>query len=135
VVTNNLIVCTLPTQDDLENGDSIEEWFLGANPSTNGEDYSANANNTIVTGPDLASTGLVGGLASFFTEACDPGDDTVPTSPTCTFQDATGVDFDITLDFDNPIIGAITLDDEWTANWTYGLYPGLQSQALWFGNP
>lgn len=32
----------------------------------------------------------------------------------------------------NSYIGAVTLDDDWTAGWTYGLHPENRAQALWF---
>jgi hypothetical protein len=32
-------------------------------------------------------------------------------------------------------LGAVTRANDWTAGWTYGLHPGSQGQALWFGNP
>jgi hypothetical protein len=132
MVMNSLIVCELPTQDDLENGDTIREWFLGTNPSSvGGLDYSFNANNTIIDGANLGSTMLVGGLDSFYTADCDDA----ATPPTCTFADNAGAPVVITLDAANPLIGAVTRGDDWTQNWTYGLFDGLQGQALWFGNP
>lgn len=131
LIANSLIVCELATQDDLENGDTIREWYLGANPSTHDEDYSFNANNTIIDGANLASTGLVGGLDSFYTADCD----VAAMPPTCTFADNMGAPVVIALDATNPLIGAVTRADDWTQNWTYGLFDGLQGQALWFGNP
>ena len=116
---NLLIACEHATQDNLENGDSIREWVLGANPSTNGADYSVNAGNVIVDPVDLFANGNVVILDSFYTAPA--------------LVDNTGAA--ITMTPASGQLGAVTRADDWTLGWTYGLHPDNQGQPLWFGNP
>lgn len=37
-----------------------------------------------------------------------------------------------TISADAGLIGAVSMDDDWTANWAYGLHEGNRGQALWF---
>lgn len=115
---NTLIVCEDAVKDSLENGDDIAEWVLGANPSTNGVDYSFNTNNVIIEEADVFANGNLQILDSFYTET--------------TLIDNAGTDITATF----PVqIGAVTRADDWTQPWAYGLQPSNQGQALWFGNP
>ena len=45
-----------PIKGALANGDALTEWFLGANPSTNGADYSFNAGNFVIADAANANT-------------------------------------------------------------------------------
>ncbi|WP_416456004.1 serine/threonine protein kinase [Saccharophagus degradans] len=38
----------------------------------------------------------------------------------------------VTATPDNDLLGAVSMDDDWTANWAYGLHEGNRGQALWF---
>jgi hypothetical protein len=120
-VNNSLIACEFATQtsEALPNTDTLEEWFLGANPSTNGEDYSFNAGNVIVSIVDLFANGNLQILDSFYTltDLVDDAGNAITMTP------ASGT------------LGAVTRDDDWTAGWTYGLHPDAQGQPLWIGNP
>ncbi|HEX9877168.1 MAG TPA: serine/threonine protein kinase [Gammaproteobacteria bacterium] len=119
-VTNSLFACELAIQGNaLPNGDTQTEWILGANPSTNGADYSFNAGNVVVQEADLFANGNIVILDSFYTATAlvDNNGDPIVMTP------ASGQ------------LGAVTRDDDWTADWTYGLHPTNQGQALWFGNP
>jgi hypothetical protein len=115
---NTLIVCEDAVKDSLENGDDIAEWILGANPSTNGVDYSFNTNNVIIEEADVFANGNLQILDSFYTET--------------TLIDNVGTDITATFPAQ---IGAVTRADDWTQPWAYGLQPSNQGQALWFGNP
>lgn len=118
--TNSLIACELAVQTNaLPNGDAVQEWFLGANPSTSGADYSFNAGNVVVQEPDLFANGNLQILDSFYTVAdlVDNNGDPITMTP------------------DSGRLGAVTRDDDWTAGWSYGLHSGNQGQPLWFGNP
>lgn len=117
-MTATIIACEDATKDSLENGDDIREWVLGANPSTNGADYSFNVGNVIVDPIDLSTNANVSILEpnSFFTST--------------TLTDATGAPIAIT-----PVsgeLGAVPASDNWTANWTYGLSASNRGQPLWF---
>ena len=114
-LTNSLIGCQEAVKGTLANGDALTEWALGANPSTNGADYTFNAGNTIVA--DVANANvaiLVPG--TYFTAT--------------TLTDAAGVP--IASAPASGQLGAVTAADDWTANWTYGLKAANRGQPLWF---
>ena len=112
-MNSTLIACEDPTKDSLENGDDIAEWVLGANPSTNGADYSFNGGNVIVTDPINTNVSILDG---YYTAE--------------TLTDDTGNPIVITTVGDQ--LGAVTADDDWTANWTFGLEAANRGQPLWF---
>lgn len=137
VMTNSFIACADATKDSLENGDDISEWVLGANPSTNAADYSFNVGNQIVEAADLS---MVTVLDSFYTVGCAEGDAGSSTAAACTFTDETGTalpDFvlDLANNDDDEIVGAVSRDNDWTLDWTYGLHQNRRGQDLWIGNP
>lgn len=115
-MVSTLIACEDATKDNLENGDDIREWVLGANPSTAGADYSFNAGNAIVDPVDLSSNANLSILDLYYTAT--------------TLIDDQGNPILIT-----PVsgrLGAVTRADDWTANWTYGLRSPNRGQPLWF---
>ncbi len=56
VASNNVVACEEAIKGVLANGDELTEWFLGANPSTNGADYSFNAGNFVIADATNANT-------------------------------------------------------------------------------
>ncbi|HLF12381.1 MAG TPA: serine/threonine protein kinase, partial [Gammaproteobacteria bacterium] len=118
-VTDTLIACELATQSSagnrLPNGDTENEWVLGANPSTNGANYSFNVGNVIIQAPDLFANASLSVLDCFYTR------------PAMTDTAGAAITFAGT--------GAVTRADDWTANWTYGLHATSRGKALWFEAP
>jgi hypothetical protein len=109
-VASSVIACNQATKGALPNGDSVGTWI------TNSAKYAANVNNVVITtaGPDAELSVLDG----FYTAE--------------SFADLDGNAFSVTPAGDAPHIGAVTRDDNWTANWTYGLHPENRGQPLWF---
>jgi len=106
--TNVLIASEEATKDNLNNGDSIRQWFLGE-VTANG-DYSFNVGTYIID--DSVNAGvLVPG--TYFTAAA--------------FTD-NGVD----IGADPADFGAVTQANDWTAPWAFGLRPSNADQPLWF---
>jgi len=119
-VRNTLIVCELAVQTNhLPNGDTLEEWFLGANPSTNGADYSFNVGNVIIQRPDVSANANLAILDLFYTRP--------------DLVDADGNPLTMTPESDR--LGAVTRENDWTIGWTYGLHEENRGQPLWFEAP
>jgi hypothetical protein len=119
-VTSSLVACVLAVQtNSFANGDPHAEWFVGANPSTNGADYSFNVGNVLIQEPGISANANLQILDSFYTAT--------------SLVDNTGAA--ITMTPVSGQLGAVTRADDWTADWTYGLHPTNQGQPLWFGNP
>jgi hypothetical protein len=117
-IRSTIIACEQAVKDSLENGDPISEWVLGANPSTNGGDYSANTQNVVIEELDLFANANLQILEpnSFYTST--------------TLTDNLGNPITIT-----PVgaqLGAVLAADDWTAGWTYGLDPTNRGKPLWF---
>ena len=112
-MNHTIIACAQATKDSLSNGDDISEWVLGANPSTNGADYSFNTDNVIILDAQNANVQV---LDSFYTAT--------------QFFDDTGTEFTVTPDSGK--VGAVTRDDDWTSPWSFGLSPSNRAQPLWF---
>ncbi|MEQ8482788.1 MAG: hypothetical protein RIB46_00330 [Pseudomonadales bacterium] len=104
-VKSNLIVCEEPAVDNLNNGDSVLQWVL----NTGTTPYPANTNNRVIT--DSANPNVVV-LDGFYTAPA--------------FADETGTAFTVTAE-GGGIIGAVSADDDWTENWTFG----LNDPSLW----
>lgn len=122
---STVIACEDATKDSLENGDDIREWVLGANPSTNGADYSFNTNNAIIDPLDLAANANVSVLeANSFYSLADDGAGNV------TVTDGAGNP--IVIATDGGQLGAVTQADDWLGNWVYGIRPANRGQPLWF---
>ena len=116
-VINTLIACEQATQpaagNRLPNGDTENEWIRGANPSTNGANYSFNTGNVIIEAADLFANANLAVLDCFYTR---------PNK-----VDNTGA----AITFTGP--GAVARGaTDWTANWTYGLHPNRRAKPLWF---
>jgi hypothetical protein len=111
--TNNVIACEEAVKGTLANGDELTEWFLGANPSTNGADYSLNAGNFVIADPANANTQvLVAG--TYFTAPA-----IVDESGATIVADTTG-------------LGAVQANDDWTSPWAFGLDASNADEPLWF---
>jgi hypothetical protein len=112
-VQNTVIACEEAVKDSLANGDTIEEWVLGANPSTNGADYSFNVGNFVITDATNANVQVLQ-PGTFYTAAAivDAGGATV-------IADASG-------------LGAVHGNDDWTSPWAFGLDASNADEPLWF---
>jgi hypothetical protein len=111
--TGNVLACQEAVKGTLANGDSLTEWFLGANPSTNGADYSFNTGNFTIIDPANANTQvLVAG--TYFT------------APAIVDEAAT------TLVADASSLGAVQEGSDWTAPWAFGLRSANADVPLWF---
>ncbi|MEO0972398.1 MAG: serine/threonine protein kinase, partial [Pseudomonadota bacterium] len=115
-----LIACEDPTKDALGNGDDIEEWVLGANPSTNGADYSFNVGNQIIFDPMNANVVV---LDLFYSPETDGMGNVTVTDEMGNM---------ITLTPESGQLGAVTRSDDWLAGWTFGLFESNRAQPLWF---
>jgi hypothetical protein len=113
VASNNVVACEEAIKGVLANGDELTEWFLGANPSTNGADYSFNAGNFVITDATNANTQVLL-PGTFYTAPAivDAGGATI-------VPDASGV-------------GAVHQGDDWTSPWAFGLDSSNADQPLWF---
>jgi hypothetical protein len=112
-VTNNVLACEEAVKGTLANGDALTEWFLGANPSTNGADYSFNAGNFVIIDPANANVQvLVPG--TYYTAAA--------------IVDESGT----TIVADASTLGAVRQAEDWTAPWAFGLRSSNADQPLWF---
>jgi hypothetical protein len=112
-VQNTVVACEEAVKDSFANGDTILEWVQGANPSTNGADYSFNVGNVVIT--DVANANVqVLQPGTFYTAAAivDAGGATV-------VADASG-------------LGAVQGSDDWTSPWAFGLDPSNADEPLWF---
>jgi len=114
-LVNTVIACEEPTSGTFANGDSLSEWVLAANPSTNGAAYIFNSGNILITEPTNAAVTLF-----------EPG--TFYTAQTLT--DEAGAP--ITIVPQGAQLGAVTSATDWTAGWSFGLSADNQSQPLWF---
>ena len=112
-VSGTVIACEEATKDNLPNGDSIGDWIMDS------ARYPANTGNVIITASDSANLSLLGGSRPYFTAGVltdDAGD-----ALAVTLADTNGDG-----DTGDESLGAVSADDDWTANWTVGL------DALWF---
>ncbi len=112
-VQNTVIACEEAVKDSLTNGDTTEEWFLGANPSTNGADYSFNAGNFVIT--DVTNANV---------QVLQPG----------TYYTAAAIvdEAGTTVVADASTLGAVQSSADWTDPWAFGLRSGNQDEPLWF---
>ncbi len=111
--SDNVIACEESVKGTLANGDALTEWLLGANPSTNGANYSFNAGNFIIADPANANV-----------QVLVPG--TYFTAPA--IVDETGT----TIVADASDLGAVQEGDDWTAPWAFGLRSSNADKPLWF---
>jgi hypothetical protein len=114
-MVGSIVACQQPTSGSFANGDAISQWVLGANPSTNGANYSFNTGNVVIATPTNASVRVLE-PNSFYTAAAmtDAANAAIaPLAPPRRY-------------------GAVTRNSDWTATWTYGLHADNRGQALWF---
>ncbi len=112
--SNNVIACEEGVKGTLSNGDALTEWFLGANPSTNGANYSFNAGNFIIADPVNANVQVLQ-PGTYFTAAA--------------IVDELGA----TIVADASGLGAVQEGDDWTNPWAFGLRASNADEPLWFG--
>ena len=111
--TGNVLACQEAVKGTLANGDALTEWFLGANPSTNGADYSFNAGNFVIVDPANANTRVLQSGTYFTATAI------VDEAAATLVADASG-------------LGAVRSGDDWTAPWAFGLRATNADIPLWF---
>jgi hypothetical protein len=110
-----ILACQTPTNGSFANGDAQSQWVLGANPSTNGANYSFNTENTIISAPTGATVSVLE-ANSFYTS-------TAPNNGVAPIPALTGA---------GRHRGAVLRASDWTAGWTYGLHSSNRGQPLWF---
>lgn len=111
----SIVACQTPTSGTFANGDAVSQWLRGANPSTNGANYSFNVGNTVITDAINANVRVLE-QSSFYT-ATAMTDAAAAPIPALTAPRR---------------YGAVTRASDWTATWTYGLHADNRGQALWF---
>jgi len=116
-MTTTIVACQEAIKGTLANGDALTEWAAGANPSTNGANYSFNAGNTIITDPTNANVTLLAPNSYYTATALTDAAGAAITHPTA----ATGGHF-----------GAVLAADDWTTSWTFGIHATNRAQPLWF---
>jgi hypothetical protein len=115
-VTNSIIACEEGVKGTLANGDPLREWYVGANPSTNGADYSFNTTNVLIADSANANVAVLE-PNSFYTATA--------------FADEVGNAFTMAPD---TVVGAVRRADDWTAPWAFGLRASNADEPLWFVN-
>lgn len=118
-ITNSVIACSLPTQDSLNNGDTIAQWIL--NESGVGANYSFNEGNVIITdatNPNLSLLEPRSFLTANYDESADVTTITLPNGTT-------------TVPI-NGRLGAVDASDDWTVGWTFGLRAPNRAQPFYF---
>ena len=110
---NNVIACQEAVKGALANGDPLAQWFLGANPSTGGANYSFNAGNFVIADPANVNVRVLQ-PESFFTAAA-----IVNEASATLVANASG-------------LGAVQSNDDWTNPWAFGLRPANADVPLWF---
>jgi hypothetical protein len=113
-VNNTLIACEQATNGTLPNGDTVAAWLTNT-----GTVAYPNAGNRVLSVVDLSANSNLVILDSFYTATALVDD----TGTAIVMTPASGQ------------LGAVTRANDWTVGWTYGLHPGNQGEALWFGNP
>jgi hypothetical protein len=114
---NVIVACQEAIKGTLANGDALTQWAIGANPSTNGANYSFNTGNSVITDPTNAAVSLLVPNSFYTATTITDASGTAIVHPDA----ATGGHF-----------GAVLAADDWTANWTFGLHPTNRDEALWF---
>jgi hypothetical protein len=120
-----VISCQEPTSDNLVNGDTGQQWVLGAGTAAT---YAFNTFNAIITAPDNPNVRVLQ-PNSFFSYDGDSVADTV------TIVDAAGTNVVIGAPgapVTGGYIGAVRSASNWTANWTYGLNAGNRGNTPWW---
>lgn len=113
-LNTSIIACEEAAKGAFANADPLADWVRGANPSTNGANYSFNAGNVIIADAKNANVRVL-----------EPGTFYTATA----FADPAGAAFTVGT---GQQIGAVTRANDWTAGWTYGLHAANRAQPLWF---
>ena len=95
-------------------------WAVGANPSTNGADYSFNTGNVIIADSDNANVSVLES-GTFFTS----------TSPTDELGNPISITPVTPVD-EGGKLGAVLASDDWTTPWAFGLREENADEPLWF---
>jgi hypothetical protein len=119
-IKSSLIACEEPAKGTLANGDPLREWTLGANPSTNGANYSFNTGNVIIDDSANANVSVLE-PGTFFTSTSltDAGGNPISITP-------------VTPEDEGGHLGAVLADDDWTTPWAFGLREENADEPLWF---
>jgi hypothetical protein len=130
VLTNfksTINVCENPAQDDdtagvgFTTGDTLAEWWLNANGNS-----AFNTDNVVIAASDDVDIQVLDGIYTA-AEFTDDNGAVFTVTPVAVTDGATNADGD-------PIIGAVSADNDWTAGWTFGLRDTANGGRLWF-NP
>ncbi len=123
---STVIVCQEATKDDagvagFASGDTLEEWALDTNGNA-----TFNTENVIIS-EDPVTSGNVVVLNGIYTADAFADETGAPftVTPVTVTNGATNADGD-------PIIGAVSADNDWTAGWTFGLRDTSNGGRLWF---
>jgi hypothetical protein len=116
-IKGSLDACEEPGNGTFANGDPVSDWVAGANPSTNGANYSFNTGNAIILAPDAANP-LVSVLepGTFYTASALADESGNPVTVTTVGEK----------------LGAVVADGDWTTPWAFGLRPENADEPLWF---
>jgi hypothetical protein len=119
-IRSSVFACEEAIKGTLANGDALTEWALGANPSTNGANYSFNTGNVIIADSDSANVSvLVPGTFFTSTALTDDGGNPISITP-------------VTPEDEGGHLGAVLASDDWTTPWAFGLRPENADEPLWF---
>ena len=119
-IKSSLFACEEAIKGALANGDALTEWAVGANPSTNGADYSFNTGNVIIADSDNANVSVLE-AGTFFTS----------TSPTDELGNPISIT-PVTAVDEGGKLGAVLASDDWTTPWAFGLREENADEPLWF---
>jgi hypothetical protein len=109
-----IIGCQTPTSGTFANTDSQTQWVQGANPSTNGANYSFNTGNVVIAAPNGTGVSVLEPNSFYTSTAPHTGAAAIPALPA------------------GRSYGAVARASDWTAGWTYGLHSSNRGQPLWF---
>jgi hypothetical protein len=123
-IVNSLIACEEGAKGTLANGDPLSDWLVGANPSTNGADYSFNAGNAVIA--DSANPAV---------SVLEPGTFFTASTLTDELGNPIAIDAGDPGDNEGDKLGAVTAGDDWTTPWAFGLRPENADEPLWFAAP
>ena len=121
-IRGSLVACEEPGNGTFPNGDPVRDWAIGANPSTNGANYSFNTGNAIIAAPDAANSDVSVLEPGTFYTAAD-------------LADEAGNPVTVTPVTSGNTLGAVAADDDWTAPWAFGLREENADEPLWFSTP
>jgi len=119
-IRSSLIACEEAVKGTLANGDALTEWAQGANPSSNGANYSFNTGNVIIADSANANVSVLE-PGTFFTSTAltDELGNPIAITP-------------VTSEDEGGKLGAVVASDDWTTPWAFGLRPENADEPLWF---